>query len=142
MLLLDSKSVLRTFKKLRVLGVGLAMDDFGTGYSSLSYLRKFQFDKIKIDRSFVAGIRDDDCLAILQATIALATKLGMTTTAEGVETAQQLAVVRLEGCTEAQGYFISKPLSSDGVRTFLEKQNTLHPAAQTLSPGKAPLLSG
>lgn len=133
-LLLDSKSVLRTFRKLRAQGIRLAMDDFGTGYSSLSYLRKFQFDKIKIDRSFIAGIRNDDSLAILQATIALATKLGMTSTAEGVETAQQLAVVRLEGCTEAQGYFISKPLSSGGVRTYLEKQNRIHPAAPPLFP--------
>lgn len=122
-LLLDSRSVLQTFTKLRALGVRLAMDDFGTGYSSLSYLRSFPFDKIKIDQSFVGELWRDDCLAILQATIALATKLGMATTAEGVETARQLATVDLEGCTEAQGYYISRPLPSSAVGAFLERQN-------------------
>ena len=121
-LLLETKSVLRIFKQLRALGVRLAMDDFGTGYSSLAYLRSFPFDKIKIDQSFVRAIRNDDCLAIVQATVALATKLGITTAAEGVETAQQLAVVHLEGCTEAQGFYISKPLLPAAVRAFLRKQ--------------------
>ena len=81
------------------------MDDFGTGYSSLSYLRSFPFTKIKIDRSFVADlIGTTDALAIVQATIQLSQKLGMETTAEGVETAEQLDVLIAEGCTHAQGF--------------------------------------
>lgn len=122
-LLLNTKSVLRTFKKLRALGVRLAMDDFGTGYSSLGYLRSFPFDKIKIDKSFVRGIGNDDCLAIVQATVALATKLGIATTAEGVETAEQLERMRLEACTEAQGYYITRPILAGAVPGVLEKQN-------------------
>lgn len=122
-LLLDSKSVLRTFQKLRALGVRLAMDDFGTGYASLAYLRSFPFDKIKIDQSFVADVERHDCRAIVKATVALATKLGISTTAEGVETAQQLAIMRLQGCTEGQGYYISKPLPGPAVSAFLDRQN-------------------
>lgn len=101
----------------------LAMDDFGTGYASLGYLRSFPFDKIKIDQSFVGGMEEAGCLAIVEATITLATKLGMSTTAEGVETAQQLAIVYLQGCTEAQGYYISKPLAGPTVRPFLDRLN-------------------
>ena len=87
------------------------MDDFGTGYSSLSYLRSFPFDKIKIDRCFVKDLSDDDggSLAILRAVSNLGSSLGMATTAEGVETQEQVDTVRAEGCTEMQGYFFSPP---------------------------------
>jgi EAL domain-containing protein (putative c-di-GMP-specific phosphodiesterase class I) len=81
------------------------MDDFGTGYSSLSYLRSFPFDKIKIDRSFIHDITDNNqSLAIVQAVTSLGTTLGMATTAEGVETREQLERLRAQGCTEVQGY--------------------------------------
>ena len=84
------------------------MDDFGTGYSSLSYLQNFHFDKIKIDRSFVKGVADDaGSLNIVRAVTAMAKSLGMATTAEGVETAEQLEIVRAEGCTEMQGFLFS-----------------------------------
>jgi EAL domain-containing protein (putative c-di-GMP-specific phosphodiesterase class I) len=86
------------------------MDDFGTGYSSLSYLRSFPFDKIKIDQSFVRDmIGNKQSLAIIQAVASLGTTLGMATTAEGVETRDQLEELQAHGCTEVQGYYFSKP---------------------------------
>ena len=96
---------------LRALGVRIALDDFGTGYSSLSYLRSFPFDKIKIDRCFVADLSDavEGSRAILRAVAGLGTSLGIATTAEGVETKEQMERVRAEGCTEMQGYFFSPP---------------------------------
>ena len=87
------------------------MDDFGTGYSSLSYLRSFPFDKIKIDQSFVQDLsKRGDSLAIVKAVIGLGQSLGMTTTAEGVETEDQLDLVREQGCSEVQGFLFSPPL--------------------------------
>src|SRR5204862_252892 len=100
----DSEATLATLYQLRDLGVRIVMDDFGTGYSSLSYLQSFPFDKIKIDRSFVKDIADNPgSLNIVRAVAALAKGLGMSTTAEGVETAEQLDSIRSEGCSEAQG---------------------------------------
>jgi EAL domain-containing protein (putative c-di-GMP-specific phosphodiesterase class I) len=96
--------------QLRALGVRISMDDFGTGYSSLSYLRSFPFDKIKIDQSFVQDIENNkQSLAIIQAVTNMGTILGMATTAEGVETRDQLEQLRTNGCTEVQGYYFSKP---------------------------------
>ena len=94
---------------LRDLGVHVALDDFGTGYSSLSYLRRFPFDRIKIDRTFIAGLDDPGTAAIVQAIIDLGIRLGMAVTAEGIETAEQLAAVRAMGCTQAQGYLLGRP---------------------------------
>jgi len=87
------------------------MDDFGTGYSSLSYLRRFPFNRIKIDQSFVRelGMRDD-CIAIVRAVITLGRDLGMAITAEGVETQQQLEMLERAGCAEVQGYLFSRPV--------------------------------
>jgi EAL domain-containing protein (putative c-di-GMP-specific phosphodiesterase class I) len=86
------------------------MDDFGTGYSSLSYLRSFPFDKIKIDRCFISGLGDgDDSIAIVMAIAGLAKNLGIMTTAEGVETKQQLQHVKALGCSEMQGFLFSAP---------------------------------
>jgi predicted signal transduction protein with EAL and GGDEF domain len=96
--------------QLRALGVRISMDDFGTGYSSLSYLRSFPFDKIKIDRSFIADIeRNGDSEAIIRAIAELGASLGIATTAEGIETPEQLELVRRAGCTEVQGYLLSRP---------------------------------
>jgi EAL domain-containing protein (putative c-di-GMP-specific phosphodiesterase class I) len=109
-LLDDSEAVLSTLHQLRTLGVAISMDDFGTGYSSLSYLRSFPFDKIKIDRSFVRDLSTSgDAAAIIRAIAGLGSSLGMRTTAEGVETQEQLDRLRAEGCTEVQGYLISRP---------------------------------
>jgi diguanylate cyclase (GGDEF)-like protein len=110
-LLQNDDATLATLHQLRTLGVRIALDDFGTGYSSLSYLRSFPFDKIKIDRCFVADLSDtdEDALAILRAVAGLGLSLGIATTAEGVETNEQLQKVREEGCTEMQGYLFSPP---------------------------------
>jgi diguanylate cyclase (GGDEF)-like protein len=121
-LLQDSNITLATLHKLRALGVRISMDDFGTGYSSLSYLRSFPFDKIKIDRSFVSELATrDDSMAIVRAVTGLGKSLGISTTAEGVETNEQLALLRLEGCTEVQGYLFSPPRPAEDVEAMLAK---------------------
>ncbi|MFA1674088.1 putative bifunctional diguanylate cyclase/phosphodiesterase [Rhizobium mongolense] len=121
-LLTDSKTALATLHHIKGLGVRIAMDDFGTGYSSLSYLRLFPFDKIKIDQSFIRELGDSkDCAAIVKAVVDLGSSLGITTTAEGVETTDQLDQVREHGCTEIQGYFFGKPLPFSHVEKLLRK---------------------
>jgi EAL domain-containing protein (putative c-di-GMP-specific phosphodiesterase class I) len=96
------------------------MDDFGTGYSSLSYLRKFPFDKIKIDQSFIRDMSDHgDCLAIVRAVVAMASGLSIATTAEGVETQEQLELLADEGCTEAQGYLFSAPGPATDIKAWV-----------------------
>jgi diguanylate cyclase (GGDEF)-like protein/PAS domain S-box-containing protein len=104
-----SSQVLATLHALRALGVRISMDDFGTGYSSLSYLRSFPFDKIKIDRSFVRDLGSDrDAQAIVRSIISLGMGLGVTITAEGVETEAELSCLRAEGCHEGQGFLFSR----------------------------------
>jgi diguanylate cyclase (GGDEF)-like protein/PAS domain S-box-containing protein len=108
LLLEKSGQVLATLHALRALGVRISMDDFGTGYSSLSYLRSFPFDKIKIDQSFVRGLgTNNDAQAIVRAIISLGVGLGVTITAEGVETEGELTCLRAEGCHEGQGFLFS-----------------------------------
>ena len=109
LLLQDNQTTIDTLHDLRQIGARIAMDDFGTGYSSLSYLRSFPFDKIKIDRSFVGDSDRSDGLAILESVASLAQKLNMVTTAEGIETNEQLARVVEAGCTEGQGYLFARP---------------------------------
>lgn len=119
-LLHDEAWVRSALDRLSALGVRIAMDDFGTGYSSLSYLRSFPFDKIKIDRSFVADlVGKSDALSIVQATIQLSQKLGMEITAEGVETAEQLEILAAEGCSQVQGYHISHAVPANEVARLL-----------------------
>ena len=109
---------------LKSLGVRVSMDDFGTGYSSLSYLRSFPFDKIKIDQSFVRGLEASDGSGhIVRAVIGLGANLGMTTTAEGVETADQLQRLREEGCDEVQGYLISRPVPAADLPALIRRFN-------------------
>jgi diguanylate cyclase (GGDEF)-like protein len=121
-LLQNSEEVLGILHGLRALGVHISMDDFGTGYSSLSYLRSFPFDRIKIDQSFVHDLADNaDALAIVRAVARLGYSLGMATTAEGVETGEQLAQLRAEGCTEVQGYFFSQPRPASEVPELLQR---------------------
>ncbi|WP_342110444.1 putative bifunctional diguanylate cyclase/phosphodiesterase [Methylobacterium sp. SI9] len=113
-LLQENEKTLQTLHRLRELGVRVSMDDFGTGYSSLSYLRSFPFDKIKIDRSFVKDLATKpDGEAIIRAIAGLGKSLGMTTVAEGVETPEQMQRIRLEGCTDVQGYLISRPVPTE-----------------------------
>ena len=120
-LLQNKETTLELLHQLRALGVRIAMDDFGTGYSSLTYLQCFPFDKIKIDRSFVKDITENTgSLNIVRAVAALANGMGMTATAEGVETSEQLDKITSEGCTEMQGYLFSKPLPATEIeRLFL-----------------------
>lgn len=118
----DSKMALGILRELREFGVRIAMDDFGTGYSSLGYLRSFPFDKIKIDQCFVRDMETSaDCKAIVRAVTGLGQSLGIATTAEGVETWEQLDQVRAEGCDEVQGYLFSRPVPEAEVLTVLER---------------------
>jgi diguanylate cyclase (GGDEF)-like protein/PAS domain S-box-containing protein len=110
-LLRDDEPNVSKLHQLKALGVSIVLDDFGTGYSSLSYLRMFPFDKIKIDRSFVAEIATrSDCAAIVTAIIGLARCLDMVTTAEGVETNEQFELLRIAGCGQMQGYLFGVPV--------------------------------
>jgi len=121
-LLQDSEATLAALHKLREFGIRISMDDFGTGYSSLSYLRSFPFDKIKIDQSFVHELASrGDSMAIIRAVTGLGKNLGIATTAEGVETNEQLALLRAEGCTEVQGYLFSKPRPAADVEDMLSE---------------------
>jgi diguanylate cyclase (GGDEF)-like protein len=122
-LLQNRDTTLAVLHQLRALGVRIALDDFGTGYSSLTYLQCFPFDKIKIDRSFVKDITENTgSLNIVRAVAALAKGMGMTATAEGVETGEQLDKVTSEGCTEMQGYLFSRPLPVAEIeRLFLQR---------------------
>lgn len=118
----DSESNLALLSQLGELGVKISMDDFGTGYSSLAYLRSFPFDKIKIDRSFIRDLpASKSSLAIVRAICGLARSFGATTTAEGVETDDQLTQIRAEGCTDVQGYIFSKPLPASEIPALLER---------------------
>ena len=118
-LLNDQSRVADLLHRLRHMGVRISLDDFGTGYSSLSYLRAFPFDKIKIDRSFVQEIgTGKNAEVILKALIDLSAGLDATINAEGIETQAQLDWLKSAGCTEAQGYLISRPLRADGFRSF------------------------
>jgi diguanylate cyclase (GGDEF)-like protein/PAS domain S-box-containing protein len=119
-LLQDSEATLVALHQLREFGVHISMDDFGTGYSSLSYLRSFPFDKIKIDQSFVHELAArGDSLAIVRAVTGLGKSLGIATTAEGVETKEQLALLRTEGCTQVQGFLLSQPQPASEVDKML-----------------------
>ncbi len=118
----DDKLVLDTLHQLRDLGVRISLDDFGTGYSSLSYLRSFPFDKIKIDRSFTRELQSkEDAVAIVRAIVQLGASLGMGVVAEGVETKEQLEILKAEGCSEGQGYLFGVPKPIEEV-TFTTKK--------------------
>ena len=120
-LLDDTEANLETLHTLRKLGVRISMDDFGTGYSSISYLRRFPFDKIKIDRSFVRDCAaQSEAGAIIRAIVSLGASLGITTLVEGVETEPQLATVRAEGAQEVQGYLFSPPRPAAEIAALLE----------------------
>jgi diguanylate cyclase (GGDEF)-like protein/PAS domain S-box-containing protein len=123
LLLEKSSHVLATLHALRALGVRISMDDFGTGYSSLSYLRSFPFDKIKIDQSFVRDLAaNPDAQAIVRSIISLGMGLGVTITAEGVETEAELSCLRSEGCHEGQGFLFSHARSNAEITGLLEAQ--------------------
>ncbi|MCP4619085.1 MAG: EAL domain-containing protein [Bradyrhizobium sp.] len=119
-LIRDDDTALAILHQLRAVGVRIALDDFGTGYSSLSYLKRFPFDKIKIDRCFITDIAEPDGSAgIVRAVVDIAAERNMTTTAEGVETEQQQRILRELGCSEMQGYLFSAPKPAEAVREML-----------------------
>ena len=119
-LLEDGESSTRALNRLKALGVCIGVDDFGTGFSSLTYLKRFPVDVLKIDRSFVAGLcRDREDRAIVASVVDLAHAFGLTTTAEGVETAEQLAQLRALGCEQGQGYLWSRPLPAEGAGRWI-----------------------
>jgi len=120
-LLEKSERNISILNQLRSLGIRISMDDFGTGYSSIGYLRSFPFDKIKIDQSFVRDLLGEEgSLAIVRAIAGLGVSFGIITTAEGVETEAQMRCLNLEGCTEVQGYFFSKPVPADEISELLK----------------------
>jgi diguanylate cyclase (GGDEF)-like protein len=116
----DDELTLAALRRLKDLGVRIVMDDFGTGYSSLSYLRTFPFDKIKIDRSFVADLKvGSDQIVIVQAVVSIARALGITITAEGIELEHQRDVLKALGCDEAQGFFFARPLPAEAIDALI-----------------------
>ncbi|WCM91363.1 EAL domain-containing protein [Acidovorax sp. NCPPB 2350] len=119
----DPRSAIATMDQLHARGVRMSMDDFGTGYSSLSQLKRFQIYKLKIDQSFVRDLgADNNDRAIVSAIIRMAQALGIRTTAEGVETAEQLNYLREQGCDEAQGYYFSRPLSVQEITPLIQNR--------------------
>jgi diguanylate cyclase (GGDEF)-like protein len=134
-LLQDNAANLAVLHSLRDVGVRISMDDFGTGYSSLSYLRSFPFDKIKIDQSFVRDLpTDPDAMAIVRAVTGLGASLGMSTTAEGVETADQLEELKRQGCDEIQGYLISRPVPAAQIAYLLGAVPDMRPPVDAPVP--------
>jgi diguanylate cyclase (GGDEF)-like protein len=132
LMLEKSSQVLATLHALRSFGVRISMDDFGTGYSSLSYLRSFPFDKIKIDRSFVQDLgANRDAQAIVRAIVSLGKGLGVTITAEGVETEAELSCLRNEGCHEGQGFLFSRARPNAEIISLLRAQRGEAPAVAT-----------
>jgi len=134
-LLDDSDNSLKVLRELHDMGIRISLDDFGTGYSSLSYLSSFPFDKIKIDKSFVQSIGDStECRAIVRAVAGLAGSLGMRSTAEGLETEEQIDSVMAEGCSELQGFYFSQPQSAE----TLEKAGLLRRKVKPSQTSSAP----
>ncbi len=137
-LLQNTVATVAALYELRALGVRVVMDDFGTGYSSISYLQSFPFDKVKIDQSFVESVTGSaNSLNIVRAVAALANGLGIESTAEGVETLEQLAAVRAEGCTEMQGFLSSQPVPAEQIPLLLLEEQLAMP--DNAPKGKGPL---
>ena len=119
----DIELVMKTIVILQNMGIKVSIDDFGTGYSSLAYLRKLPIDKIKIDRSFIQEVATNDSdLTIVKTMVELSHGLGKRVLAEGVETQQQLQLLRNIGCDAVQGYFISKPISEEEFTKYLKRK--------------------
>jgi EAL domain-containing protein (putative c-di-GMP-specific phosphodiesterase class I) len=119
----DPAKALAALERLHQLGIRLAIDDFGTGYSSLAYLKKLPVQELKIDRSFVLNMAEDlDDAAIVRSTIELAHNMGLRVVAEGIETREIYQQLRVLGCDEAQGYFMSRPLPATEMEEWLEAQ--------------------
>ena len=117
---------IRMLKELRALGLSISIDDFGTGYSSLAYLKRFPLNTLKIDRSFIQDItQNTDDQEITRAIIAMGQNLGLKVLAEGVETEQQVSILRDSGCDYIQGYYYSRPLPAAQLANYLKQENLL-----------------
>jgi EAL domain-containing protein (putative c-di-GMP-specific phosphodiesterase class I) len=128
----DTESNLAILRDLKQLGVKISIDDFGVGHSSFSYLRRFAFDEIKLDRSFVAALEHDpSAAAIVRATLSLGHSLGLDAVAEGVESAEQLAMLDAEGCRLAQGYYFSPPVHAQEINAMVSALAEIDSAAAT-----------
>jgi len=126
----DTAEAVAVMERLRSLGIKLAMDDFGTGYSSLGYLRKFKFDKIKIDKSFIRHLGEQgESAAIVRAVVGMSRAMGVESNAEGVETEQQSAMLLGEGCTEMQGYLFGRPMTGAAFMNLVAERPSWRPAA-------------
>jgi diguanylate cyclase (GGDEF)-like protein len=122
----DAEGAIRTLRALKALGIQLAIDDFGTGYSSLAYLKQFPVDTLKVDRSFVDGLgRDPHDTAIVRSVVALANALGLSVTAEGIETPAQRAQLTMLGCDFGQGYLLGRPVVAESAQVQLLEQSSL-----------------
>jgi diguanylate cyclase (GGDEF)-like protein/PAS domain S-box-containing protein len=140
-LLRDTKETLAVFMALRTLGVRIALDDFGTGYASLSYLRKFSFDKIKIDRSFVKSLATDPAAgAIVRAVVELSKALGVSTIAEGVESDDEIEALRRHGCNAAQGFRFWRPMTDQALFALVNPAQTATPSAVDGHPLLSPVM--
>jgi EAL domain-containing protein (putative c-di-GMP-specific phosphodiesterase class I) len=132
------EQVQEMLKNLRTLGIRTSLDDFGTGYSSLNYLRRFPFDKIKIDKSFIDDVTArDENLAIIRAIVTLAEALGMSTTEEGVESTGQVVRLRDAGCTHIQGYVFSPPRPADDIIAMFESRLEGHENGSVVARAQA-----
>ena len=121
-LMLSGNQMQQTLHALKALGVGLAIDDFGTGYSSLAYLRKHPIDRLKIDRSFVADLpHNPDAAAIVNAIVQMGQSLHLEILAEGVESTEQLQLLREMGCAMMQGFLVSAPLSAEQASAWMSQ---------------------
>jgi EAL domain-containing protein (putative c-di-GMP-specific phosphodiesterase class I) len=126
LLLEDSDGTLAAMEQLKNLGVSISLDDFGTGYSSLNYLRKFPFQKIKIDQSFIQGLGEErDAQAIIGAVAGLGASLDKTVVAEGIETEEQMRQVKAHGCHEGQGHFFGEPMAAETIHARLAESTSV-----------------
>jgi len=126
----DPSKAIESLQKIRSLGAKVSIDDFGTGYSSLGYLKRLPIDALKVDKSFVSGLSADGAdQAIVSAVIAIARELNLRVTAEGVETVEQLNILRKLGCDEIQGYLFSRPLPAVEFSALLREKGILSPGA-------------
>jgi EAL domain-containing protein (putative c-di-GMP-specific phosphodiesterase class I) len=132
-LMASTELVEQQFNQLRACGVAIALDDFGTGFSSLGYLTRFPVDRIKVDRSFVAGIGTEPSTSLVSACVALGRSLGLTTVAEGVETSAQVDWLLREDCDAVQGYYFARPMDPYRINNLLR-----HPEHLTRLPMQLP----
>jgi EAL domain-containing protein (putative c-di-GMP-specific phosphodiesterase class I) len=128
----DPSAAVEMLQQIKSLGIHLAIDDFGTGYSSLSYLHRFPLDTLKIDRSFISGMGDDgEGMEIARTILPMANNLRLDVVAEGVETIQQVALLKKLHCKYGQGYYFSRPLSAEGTAALLAGDLTWQACEQT-----------